>query len=184
MFILWFWYTFSQFCRIFSTTMCLSCSIMRLRKRLVADKKWTMLEIRYISEEGVLSNDSPFLQMAMDRDGLRQLRLFLGHAVRATEVTKAGKCQTLKGIYILRMTLLQRNLFVIVLITDLFIGWTWRMCAVCQNSWFVTVAGIYKYVELRSGFMSIFIDQHIWRVHTGNSKILHVAKTAFNLLSG
>lgn len=40
----------------------------------------------------VLSNGLWLLQMAVVRDELWQLRLFLGQAVEATEVTKAGKC--------------------------------------------------------------------------------------------
>lgn len=70
--------------------------------------------------------------MAMDRDGLRQLRLFLGHAVRATEVTKAGKCQTLKGKYILHMTLLQKYLFVIMLLTYII---DMIKCVRCSTTW-------------------------------------------------
>lgn len=49
----------------------------------------------------VLSNGLWPLQMAVQRDELWQLRLFLGPAVKATEVTKAGKCHQVSHIYTL-----------------------------------------------------------------------------------
>lgn len=41
----------------------------------------------------------------MDRDGPRQLRLFLGLAVRSSGGDETGKCHCLKGTYLQRLTL-------------------------------------------------------------------------------